>query len=468
MTTPAAETETRAKLSEQSANAQSNRRATASSRGRKKRLPLGAVVLLLITLSCISGGWWLSSRKATAASDSAAAADVVSATRGDVESSVDSSGKVISNLDVDIKCRASGEVVKLPFDISQSVKKGDLLCQLDPTDAQLAVRSADAVVAQSNAKLEQAKDDLDQAKLTLDTSQRKAQATLAAANVRAANLRAKADRQKDLIQQQLGSKEEMETAETDAAAAESELQAAQIAIDELKQQEVQIRFKEQAIKMAEAQLQSDQLTLDSQKQQLGYTTVAAPTDGVVSALNVQKGAIVASGMNGFSGGTTIMTLSDLSRVFIIATVDESDIGGVRVGQKARITLASFPNMNFEGQVVLIAITGVNASNVVTFEVKVEVLDKHKDLLRPQMTGNVTIIQDQRRDVMIVPSSVITHDGHRTVITLADGRQREVKLGLQSSENVEVLAGLSEGEKVRVVTEELPSKWKSKTNGPPEP
>jgi HlyD family secretion protein len=439
----------------------------ALSRARKKPFPT-KIVLGVLTVVIAAGGLWLSRRHADIARATAATAELVTAAQGEVESAVDSSGKVVSNLDVDIKCRASGEVINLPFDISQTVKKGDLLCQLDPTDGRLAVRSAEAVVAQSSAKLAQSKNDLEQAKLALDTSRRKAQATLAAAKVKADNLRAKADRQNELIQQALGSKEEMENAQTDAAVAENDYQSAQIAIDELKQQEVQIQFKEQAVKMAEAQLQSDQITLDTQQQQLAYTTVTAPLNAVVSALNVQKGTIVASGMSGFSGGTTIMTLSDMSRVFIIATVDESDIGGVRVGQKARITLASFPNQSFEGAVVRIAITGVNSSNVVTFEVKVEVLDKRKGLLRPQMTGNVTIVEEQRQDVLTVPSSVVTRDGGRTVVTMADGQRREVKLGLQGAENVEVLWGLSAGEKVRVVTEELPSKWKSVSNGPPGP
>ncbi|MFT3787280.1 MAG: hypothetical protein QM770_14105 [Tepidisphaeraceae bacterium] len=76
--------------------------------------------------------------------------------------------------------------------------------------------------------------------------------------------------------------------------------------------------------MAEAQLKSDQITFDTQRQQLGYTTVTAPLDAVVASLEVQKGTIVASGVSGFNGGTTIMTLSDLSRVFVMATVDESD------------------------------------------------------------------------------------------------------------------------------------------------
>jgi multidrug resistance efflux pump len=391
--------------------------------------------------------------------------EIVAVARGRVEKSVESSGKVVANLEVDIKCRASGEVTKLPFDISQAVKKGDLLCQLDPTDEQLAVRSGEAMVAQSTAKLAQARADLRQAEENLVTTRRKDEATLASAKVKAVNLRAKADRQKQLIVQNLGSREDCETAETDAATADAARIAAEIAIDELKQQEIQVEYKRQAVKVAEAQLQSDQVTLDNQRQQLAYTTVTSPIDGVVSALNVQKGTIVASGMNGFSGGTTMMTLSDLSHVFVIATVDESDIGQVRVGQPARVTVASFPGRTFVGQVVRIATKGVNSSNVVTFEVKVEVLDERKDLLRPEMTGNITIIQAEKPDVLTLPSTCLIRQGGQVFVTLAGGERRLVKLGLEGAEFVEILAGVTLGDRVIVTTANLPTRWKSQDRGP---
>lgn len=436
------------------------KRPLAAKRRKRRRWPV-----LLLILIVGAGAWWGRRLLSPQAKTAANPAELVAVSRGRVEKAVDSSCRVVSNLDVDIKCRASGEITKLPFDISQTVNKGDLLCQLDPTDANLAVRSAEVAVAQSKAKLAQAQHDLKFAEENLVTTRRRDQAALASARIKAQNLHAKADRQKELVKQQLGSREEMESAETDAAAAENAMEAAQIALDELEQQKIQIEYKREAVKSAEGQLQADQITLDLQKQQVAYTTVTAPLEGVVSALNVQKGTIVASGMSGFNGGTTILTLSDLSHVFVIATVDESDIGGVRLGQAARITAASFPGQTFAGQVVRIATKGANASNVVTFEVKVEVLDKRKDLLRPEMTGNVTIIQDERANVLVVPSSAIARDGEQTFVTTDDGQRREVKLGLQGSEWVEVCSGLDEGESVRILTAELPTRWKSKSTGP---
>ena len=425
--------------------------------------------VLLVLPVLAGGGWWVSNKLAPSANATQVnPAELVTVTRGRVEKAVTSSGKVVSNLDVDIKCRASGEIVTLPFDISQKVHKGDLLCQLDPTESQLAVRSAEATVAQTTARVAQARHDLEQAQQNLVTTRRRDDATLASVKVKAANIRAKADRQRQLLEQRLSSREEMETVETEAAAAQAELDAAQVSLDELKQQEIQLEYKGDAIKMVEAQLQADQINLDVQKQQLAYATVNAPLDGVVSALYVQKGTIVASGMSGFSGGTTILTLSDLSRVFITATVDESDIGDVRLGQPARVTVASFPGRSFVGKVVRIATKGVNISNVVTFEVKVEVLDEHKDLLLPEMTGNVTVIQAEKTDILLVPSSTLARQGERTVVTLADGQQRPITVGLQGSEFVEVVSGLAEGEKVRSLTAELPTRWKSQDNGPPGP
>jgi HlyD family secretion protein len=395
-----------------------------------------------------------------------ATTETATVTRGDIDKSVESAGKVVSNLDVDIKCRAGGPVAKLPVDISQTVKAGDLLCQLDPTDEQLAERVAERTVAQSTAKLEQAKLNYQQASLNLETTRAREESALVSAKVKATNLQLKADRQKELKDQQLGDDEDYETAQTDAAAAKADAESAQMTVDELKQQELQLQTKKLDVANAEAQLDSDKLNLDTQKQQLEYTTVTSPMDGTVSALSVQIGSMVQSGVGGFSGGTTIMTLSDLSHIYVMATVDQSDLGGVALGQSAEVEVDSFPDRQFAGKVVRIATTGVNTSNVVTFEVKVEVTDKDKNLLRPQMTGTVTIIEDQRKNVLKVPAAAVAHRSGQTFVTLVGGQQKQVSLGLEGGDDVEVKSGLNEGEKMVVEKTELPTRWKSTDGGPP--
>jgi HlyD family secretion protein len=422
------------------------------------KLLLAFVALLIL----LAAGSALRHRAAAASATQPNAAEVLTVTRGTVEKSVESAGKVVANLEVDIKCRASGEVVQLPVDISQKVKKGDLLCQLDKTDAELAVKSAEVAVQTATARLAQANYTLEQGRENLKTSRARAEAALVNAKVRAENTQLKTNRQQELFNRNLVSREDLESAQTELAAAQADQRAAEIAIDELKQSEIQLQYKEQDIKTAQAQLETAQITRDTQQRQLGYTTVTAPIDGTVTALSVQKGTIVASGISGFSGGTTIMTLADLSHVFMTATVDESDIGGVEVGQAARIKVASFPNRTFTGQVVRKATKGVNTNNVVTFEVKVEVLDEHKDLLQPEMTGSVTIIEAAAKNVLTLSQMAIDRQNDKTFVTTTDGQRKEITLGLQGGENAEVTAGVTEGEHLLMTTAELPTRWKSPT------
>lgn len=388
--------------------------------------------------------------------------EVATVKRTVVEKYVESAGKVTAFHDADIKCRASGPIIKLPVEVSQRVKVGDLLCQLDPRDEELAVNVAERTKETSAANLEQMKLAYQQATLNLETTRAKDESTLASAKVKADNLQLKADRQKQLKEQKLGSEEDYETAQTDAAVARADAEAAQVAVNELKQQELQLESKKLDIAKAENQLQLDQANLDTQQRQLDYTTVYSPIDGTVSsiAVNLSTGSMVESGTGGFSGGTTIMTLTDLSRIFVKATVDQSDIGGVKVGQAARIEVDSYPNKSFEGIVTVVPPVGVNTSNVVTFEVTVEVTDKDKQLLKPQMTGTVTIVEEQHKDVLVVPTAAVEHRAGQTFVQLAGGKEQQVSLGLDGGETVEVVSGLKEGDKVVLQALELPTRWKA--------
>lgn len=449
----------------------------ASTRSPKRRRGTGGryVVLAVVAVLLAGGGIWVwQQQRASAAAATTQKVTAVNAAIASVEKTVESSGTVVANLDVDIKCRASGEIIELPFDISQNVKKGDLLCQLDPTDEQLNVRSAEAALAQAQAKLEQSKAVLSEAEQALITTRSRNEATLASAKVRATNAQAKADRQRELVAQELGSQEEYETAQTDAATALADQRAAEVAIEELQQQAIAIDSKRQDVKVAEAAVESQQIEYDTAKQQLAYTTVTAPMDGTVSALPVQKGMIVASGTNAVNGGTTILTLSDLSQVFVNATVAEADIGGIRVGQSARVTVDAYPGRVFNGTVARVAVKGVSDANVVTFEVKIEVVDDNKSLLKPLMTANCVIVEASRSNVITVPTSAVQRRGPKSFVTMASGEQREVSVGIQGSDRVEIQSGLADGDAVSPGDPDASSKFRAGSSqsggrrGPPTP
>ncbi len=414
-------------------------------------------------------------RSANTNSSTPADATVATVRRGDITKSVASTGKVISNLEVDIKCRASGEVTKLPFDISDPVTKGQLLLELDPVDQERDVKRAQASVDQSKARLAEAQKNLELAEADVPTAQKRADAAIRSAEIRSRSAQAKAQRRQQLIKEQLGSAEDAETADVEAASAAADLETARVQAEEIQSKRLTVELRRHEIALAQAQLDADQIALDTSRQQLLYTHVEAPISGVVSARNIQIGTIISSGITNIGGGTTIMTLCDVSRLFVIASVDEADIGKIQLGQDVLITVDAFPSERFGGKVIRIATTGVNTSNVVTFEVKIEITSANKRLLKPMMTANVQIICDQRKSVLVVPEQSVTRSDGKAAVTIAGtgtapGAERPVVLGLSDSENVEVLQGLQEGDQV-IVRKEVASHWSTdqkKSSMPPPP
>lgn len=388
--------------------------------------------------------------------------------RGALTDSVASDGKVVSNLDVEIKCKASGEIVRLPFDVSQVVKKGQLLVELDPVDEERSVRQAQAALASSQAKLVSAKESLALEVANLATDRKRSDSALGSAQARAQDARAKANRVKELLARKLSSPEEYETAETNAVQAAAELDAARVKPEELKTRERALELTRQLIRVADAQVEGDRIALEVARQRLANTRVAAPMDGIVTARSVQVGQIISSPISNVGGGTTVLTLSDLRRMFVLASVDEADIGKITVGQSVRVTVDAYPGRRFEGSVVRIAPRGVNVSNVVTFEVKIEVTSKEKELLRPEMTANVEIVAARKEGVLVVPADAVVRKGGkpRATVVKADGTKedRRVELGIGDGQKLEIVAGLAEGETVVVKKSEAGGKWNG--NRPP--
>ena len=388
--------------------------------------------------------------------------------RGSIVNTVASDGKVVSNLDVEIKCKASGEILRLPFDVSQAVGKGELLVELDPVDEERSVRQAEANLASAEARLVSARESLVLEQANLVTDRQRAQTIIEAAGAQARDARAKADRLQDLLGRKLASQEEYETAETHAAQVTAVLEGAKIRLSELDAAERALELGRQQIRVAEAQVQGDRVALDVARQRLSNTRVVAPMDGVVTARDVQVGQIISSPISNVGGGTTVLTLSDLTRMFVLAAVDEADIGRVQVGQPARVTVDAFPGKRFAGSVVRIAPRGVNVSNVVTFEVKIEVISAERVLLRPEMTANIEIEAARRENALLVPADAVVRKGGKPQVTVrkADGTKedRGVETGIGDGQRVEITAGLAEGETVLVRKGDAESKWRGSNRG----
>lgn len=426
------------------------------------------ILAILGAAGALAYGWFAGAAK-TAISEAQVTAVV---DRGSISTMVACTGRVISNQDVQIKCKASGEIIQLPFDVSDGVQRGDLLLQIDPVDEERMVKQAEATLAASQAKLQTAQTGLAVARRNLETERLRSQANLKSAEAHAKDARAKALRMKELLAKSLASPEESETVETTAAQLEVEFELARIRLEEIKTLEVALDLKVQEVKLAESQVLSDRLNLEIRRKGLADTKVVSPITGVVSSRDVQIGQIISSGISNIGGGTTTMVVSDLSRMFVLASVDESDIGVVKVGQTAAITADAFAGQTFDGQIIRIATQGVNLSNVVTFEVKIEVTGANKHLLKPEMTANVTIVTAHKEGVLTLPVDAVVRRGGQyfaDLVETAATRETKVRIGLKNFEKVEILDGLSEGDRVVVHKESSESKWTAKQDtGPPPP
>jgi macrolide-specific efflux system membrane fusion protein len=204
------------------------------------------------------------------------------------------------------------------------------------------------------------------------------------------------------------------------------------------------------IRQAKATKESLKAALDYAKVQLSYATIIAPIDGVISYVSTQQGETVVAGLN----APIFVTIIDLERLQVDAFVDETDIGRVKVGQKATFTVDTYPGEEFAGEVMAIYPKAIIQENVVNYDVVVRITDPKIELLRPDMTASVKIFQEERKGILAIPRKYIsTEEGDRVIYVLKENgkepQRRIIKTGWQDSKNTEVLEGLSEGEKIVV-------------------
>ncbi|MCX7016144.1 MAG: efflux RND transporter periplasmic adaptor subunit [Candidatus Sumerlaeota bacterium] len=422
---------------------------------RKKWIGLGVALIALVV-----GASWVRSQRADAP-PRAAGVRTATLTRGDLTSWISATGRVISNLDVAIKSKASGRVQSLPFNVSDPVKQGDILVELDPIDEQREVDLAKAEVAAAQARVEQSKQALIIAQTEQVTKRRSVEAQQAAAEQSFQQASATQKRIEELYRNTVVNKDELDRARTEAKSAEAAMESARAATQELSTLDAQVELRNQDVLLAEANLQSARIALDVAQTRLDETRIAAPMDGVITERMVQIGQIISSGISNIAGGTPILTVSDLSQLYVIASVDESDIGRVELGKRAVAAVEAYPGRRFEGTIVRIAAKGLNANSVVTFDVWVQLQGDALEFCKPEMTANVEIVCQDCANVVLAPNEAVQYGegGYFAEFVNPDGaiEKRAVKPGASDGIFTELKEGGQEGETV-VLRGQLRSQW----------
>jgi cobalt-zinc-cadmium efflux system membrane fusion protein len=186
-------------------------------------------------------------------------------------------------------------------------------------------------------------------------------------------------------------------------------------------------------------------TIDSlsKKTDLGAVfSLNSPIDGIVVERNATIGASVGTDANLFK-------IIDLSQVWIDANVFEKDLQRVRPGQEVRLTVPAFPQSTFSGKVIFV--DSVVDPDTRTVKVRTEVANPD-GRLKPDMFANVQIVTDLNRAAISIPQSAVLNDEGKTVVFVAEGdgyKKRQVQAGIQNNDRVEIVDGLSAGDKVVV-------------------
>ncbi len=172
-----------------------------------------------------------------------------------------------------------------------------------------------------------------------------------------------------------------------------------------------------------------------------YVKVYAKQNGIIAKLNIREGMFVVPQKQ-------VMSLADLSSVWLLAEVFETQADWVRVGQSAEVTLSYLPGREWEGKVEYI----YPSLDPKTRTLKVRLRFDNKDeSLKPNMFAKVAIYGGAKREVLIIPREALIRSGNdqRVIISLGEGRfqARDVTAGIESGEFIEIIVGVSEGDKV---------------------
>lgn len=392
-------------------------------KSRKKLIAAGAAVIVLVV-----GAWGYTTLKgATPDIDPSRIATVE---RGTMTKSVVATGKIEPITKVEIKSKANGIIEKLNADVDQTVRTTDVLVELDKENLRAQVRESHANLQAAKAAQEAAAAQLSKdrvAALAPDLE-------FATRNY---------ERAQQLYAQKLVSPQSLDDAKN----------AMELAKNRKAGAEVQLGISQAKLSESMANVAQAQAAVDRNEEQLANATIRAPINGTVLTRDVEVGSPVSSILNMGSAATLVMTLGDINQVFVRGKVDEVDIGRVRLGQTARITVETFKDRKFEGRVTQISPIGAEKDNVTTFEVKVSI-DNPGNELKANMTANAEIVLEEFANSLIIPESAISYDAKRNpTVDLVDPgakggkRKLTIKTGVGNGTKTQVVEGLKQGDKI---------------------
>src|SRR5215831_4625867 len=396
---------------------------------KKKQLIIGGTAIVALA----AAGFYFWGGSASAAQYLTAKVE-----RGNLRNTVTATGTLQAVTTVQVGSQASGTISALYADYNSLVKKGQVVAQLDPAVSKAQVDQAKANLQQAQASLQQAKAAVANSRAGVSDAQARAQAAsstaqnnqagVAAAQANLAVLKAQQDDALSMLRQQEAlvkggviAQRDLETAQTAYKTAQAKYEQGVAQLNQaslsqemsassgiaqsqaqVQQSQAQVGQSQAQVQAAEAQVQQAQAALQLAEVNLAHTTIASPIDGVVVSRDVSVGQTVAASL---SAPTLFTIANDLTKMQVIANIDQADIGLVENAKSVKFSVDAFPGKDVDGKIEQMRLNPQNVQNVVTYNVVIDV-DNPEQKLKPGMTANLTVTIDERNDVLKVPNAAL--------------------------------------------------------------
>ena len=329
--------------------------------------------------------------------------------RGSLTAAVSATGNLNAVTTVQVGSQVSGQIKELAADFNTVVRKNQVIARIDPEifaakvgQAQADVAAAQATVANQEAGVEKAKADVENARAALA----EAKANTAKAQVMVIDGKRDFDRKSELARRELIARSDLDSSQATHDSAVALLDAARAKEQSLtaaiQSSVAQLRVAEAQLRASRAQVDQKKAALVQAQADLDHTTIRAPVDGVVVSRAVDVGQTVAASLQ----APTLFTIAeDLTKMQVEVSVDEADIGRIKLDDRTTFTVDSFPGQTFTGTVTQIRKAAQIVQNVVTYTVVVAV-DNPGGRLLPGMTANVKMIVAEKPSVLKVPNAAL--------------------------------------------------------------
>jgi RND family efflux transporter MFP subunit len=388
----------------------------------RRSLTLSGIVVVIVAIAA----WLFVPRLTASAASTTVNLQTATVRRGTLVATVSAAGNVAAPEEANLAFQTSGVVAKVNVQIGDQVKKGEVLMQLDPTDLELALQSAQANLASAQANYDAAKikdsqnaNQLTIAKAALD------KATVALQQAQDAYNQVAWEPNVGMLPQSTALQQA--SIEYQSALATYNITAAGI--------------NDIPLKTAQAQLDSAKIAVQQAQDNLDNAQIVAPFDGQIAAVNYNVGDTAGLG--------TAVTLVNLTSPQVDATLSELDIVKVKPGETAQLTFDALPGKTYTATVAQIDPVGVVTQGVVNYNVLFNIADADS-AIKPGMTANLSIEVARDNNVLIVPTRAVHTQGNlKTVTVLYKGQAIPVPVqtGLSNDQNIEVTGALQPGDQV---------------------